>query len=377
MLAYNQLMLVKRILLVLLVGWFLSACERNSEMLLHFPVVTDSQTPQESADVPLTSDVSAAAQNRTLSATVEPYPLGTAEEISDPIDLGEAPVTLLPVPYPGGTVTKEPRPTAQPPATVEPTLERISTPTEAATPTAENAVPGAYGYRIINEYPHDPDSFTQGLVVDREPGILLEGSGLWGESSLRRVDLETGTPLQYFALPEEYFGEGITAVDDRIIQLTWKSGTGFVYDRESFELLSEFTYDHEGWGITHDSEKLIVSDGSATIHFWQLDTLEPLGRIQVYDENGPVSQLNELEYVEGEIWANVWHTDSIVRIDPQTGQVTGRIDLTGLLPAEDRLGTEDVLNGIAYDSESGRLFVTGKRWPKLFEIELVAQDGTG
>ena len=183
--------------------------------------------------------------------------------------------------------------------------------------------------------------------------------------------METGVVTQAIWLPDDYFGEGITVFNDRIYQLTWKSGVGFIYDSESFNLLDLFNYPHQGWGITHDGQQLIVSDGTDIIHLCDPETLQETGQIQVYDEYGPITQLNELEFVNGEILANVWHSDRIVRINPGTGQVIGQIDLSGLLTDDDRIGTEGVLNGIAYDAQEGRLFVTGKRWPKIFEIELV------
>ena len=226
------------------------------------------------------------------------------------------------------------------------------------------------GYQVIAEYPHDPGAYTQGLVfID---GTLYEGTGRNGESSLRRVDLETGEVLQSVELDEEHFGEGIAVIGDRIYQLTWQTGTAFVYDRETFALLETFSYTTEGWGLTTDGQRLIMSDGSSRIVFRDPATFAEVGAIDVRDGDMPVSNLNELEYINGEIWANVYQTDRIVRIDPASGAVTGWIDLAGLLP-RDEPGNEDaeVLNGIAYDAESGRLFVTGKYWPKLFEIELV------
>jgi glutamine cyclotransferase len=193
------------------------------------------------------------------------------------------------------------------------------------------------------------------------------------------VELETGTVLQQVALPDEYFGEGITIWGDEIVQLTWRPieippttpTKGFVYDKGSFALLREFSYPTEGWGITHDGERLIMSDGTSTLHFWDPETFGEISQIEVCDDDGPVTRLNELEYVAGEIYANVWQTDRIARIDPQTGQVIGWIDLTGLLSSGGRSRSAGVLNGIAYDAESDRLFVTGKLWPKLFEIELL------
>ncbi len=226
-----------------------------------------------------------------------------------------------------------------------------------------------YGYKIVKVFPHDPQAFTQGLVYYKE-NILYEGTGMWGESSLRKVDLETGTVLQIYRLPPELFGEGITIWEDKIIQLTWQHRRGFVYDRETFTLLKEFSYPTEGWGITHDGSRLIMSDGSATLFIWDPETFHEIGRIEVRDEHGPVVRLNELEYINGLIYANVWQTDRIAIIQPETGRVVGWIDLTGLLKPEDRSSRVDVLNGIAYDAQGDRLFVTGKYWPKLFQIQL-------
>jgi glutaminyl-peptide cyclotransferase len=237
----------------------------------------------------------------------------------------------------------------------------------ATTPESPGVIP-VYTYGIVNTYPHDRDAFTQGLVF--EDGFLYEGTGLYGYSTLRRVDLETGAVLQVRELPQ-FFGEGITIYGDRIIQLTWQSNIGFVWNKNTFELLREFSYPTEGWGITHDGERLIMSDGTSKLYFLDPQSFEEVGRLDVFDNDGPVTRLNELEYIKGEIYANVWQTDRIARIAPETGQVVGWVDLEGLLTEEDRLEHIDVLNGIAYDSENDRLFVTGKLWPKLFEIELV------
>jgi glutamine cyclotransferase len=221
----------------------------------------------------------------------------------------------------------------------------------------------------VNTYSHDRDAFTQGLAFDG--GFLYEGTGLHGKSSLRRVELETGKVLEAYALPPEYFGEGIAIFGDTIIQLTWQSNIGFVYDKHSLERIGDFTYATEGWGITHDGKRFIMSDGTSTLYFLDSDTLQPAGHIEVYDNGTPVSNLNELEYIKGKVYANVWRTDNIAIIDPDSGYVTGWIDLSGLLPPETGGTGVDVLNGIAYDSENSRLFVTGKLWPWLFEIELV------
>ena len=226
-----------------------------------------------------------------------------------------------------------------------------------------------YTYQVINAYPHDPNAFTQGLVY--EDGIFYEGTGLYGQSSLRQVDVTSGEVQQMISLDDQYFGEGITVWEDRIIQLTWQENTGFVYDKTSFDRLQEFNYPTEGWGITHDDQILIMSDGTATLYFWDPGTLAEIGHVDVFDENGPVVRLNELEYVEGEVWANVWQTNLIARIDPATGQVVGWIDLTGLLDTAVVTQPVDVLNGIAYDAATGRIFVTGKLWPQVYEIELI------
>jgi glutamine cyclotransferase len=228
-----------------------------------------------------------------------------------------------------------------------------------------------YRYRVINTYPHDHKAFTQGLIYHE--GVLYESTGKWGQSSLRQVDLETGQVLRIHHLPNRYFAEGMTVWQNKIIQLTWRSKIGFVYNLKNFEPLTHFTYPTEGWGMTHDGEKLIMSDGTDKLYFLNVDTFETIGFIRVRDQNIPIAKLNELEYIEGEIFANVWMSDLIVRISPQTGQVLGWIDLSGLksLLSKTTLPKPNVLNGIAYDRTNKRLFVTGKFWPQLFEIQLV------
>lgn len=225
-----------------------------------------------------------------------------------------------------------------------------------------------YTYELVNTYPHDSNAYTQGLVF--QDGVLYEGTGLRGHSSLRRVELETGDILKILRLPNHIFGEGIAVYKDNIIQLTWKSKVGLVYDKNSFVFIQNFSYATQGWGITSDGEKLIMSDGSSIIRFLDHETYKLIDQIQVRCGQGPVENLNELEYVKGEIYANVWQTERIVMIAPDTGKVTGWIDLRGLLVQEGPAKPVDVLNGIAYDSEKDRLFVTGKLWPKLFEIKL-------
>jgi glutamine cyclotransferase len=243
-------------------------------------------------------------------------------------------------------------------------------PTRTST-TQNETIPLNYGYNIIQTYPHDSQAFTQGLVI--ENGNLYESTGRYGHSSVRQVDLNTGKVLKIHNLAKELFGEGLTVFNDQIVQLTLEAKTGFVYEPEHLEILQTFSYNTQGWGITHDGTHLIMSDGSSILRFLDPISFEVLFEIQVYDANVEVSQLNELEYIQGEIYANVWDTDRIVKISPKTGQVLGWIDLQNLLPAEDREQGVDVLNGIAYDKEQNRLFVTGKLWPKLFEIELVPE----
>ncbi len=229
-----------------------------------------------------------------------------------------------------------------------------------------------YTYEIVNRYPHDTGAFTQGLAFDQ--GILYEGTGLYGRSSLRKVDLATGRVNQIYELPAQYFGEGITIFGDMIVQLTWKSGRGFIYDCDRFERKGDFTYATEGWGITHDGERLIMSDGTSTLYFLDPATLSTIGHVEVYNNDTPVNRLNELEYINGQIYANVWQTDDIAVIDPDSGQLTAWLDLSGLLSPQDHSTPVDVLNGIAYDAANDRLFVTGKLWPWLFEIRLIAKE---
>jgi len=226
-----------------------------------------------------------------------------------------------------------------------------------------------YTYEIVNTYPHDPLAFTQGLVIDA--GTLYEGTGLWGRSSLRQVDLVTGAVLRQHDLAPELFGEGIAVVQDRIYQLTWQSNQGFIYARDSFEQLGTFTYPTEGWGLTYDGAALIMSDGSANLYYLDPNTLQETRRLQVMDGDTPVTQLNELEYVDGKVYANVWRTNRIAIISPRSGAVTGWIDLKGLVNTVGPTQPVDVLNGIAYDAQADRLYVTGKLWPALFEITLI------
>ena len=245
----------------------------------------------------------------------------------------------------------------------------------ACGPAAQTGVP-EYGYDVVHVYPHDRPAFTEGLFY--LDGFLYEATGLEQRSSVRKVKLETGEVVEQHELPPEYFGEGIIKWKDQLYQLTYKTEVGFIYDFSTFEKKGEFHYPGQGWAFTTDG-KQIYMDGSRNVNadasdpeirVWNPETLKETGVIRVTDEGRPVENLNELEWVKGEIYANIWQTNRIARIDPKTGKVVGWIDLTGLLSPDERQGV-DVLNGIAYDSEHDRLFVTGKLWPKLFEIKLV------
>lgn len=228
--------------------------------------------------------------------------------------------------------------------------------------------PKIYGYEIVKVYPHDRRAFTQGLVY--ENGFLYESNGIRSESTLRKLQIGTGEPIQSYTLPPEIFAEGLTIFGDKIIQLSWQNYTGFVYDKQTFKLLRKFSYATEGWGLTNDGKQLIMSDGTNRLFFLDPESYSETGRIEVYDNKGPVNELNELEYIDGEIYANIYRTDKIARIDPNTGKVLSYINLSKLLPEKDYERDTDVLNGIAYDPVGKRLFVTGKKWPKMFEIKI-------
>ena len=222
---------------------------------------------------------------------------------------------------------------------------------------------------VIAEYPHDTAAFTQGLVASG--GYLYESTGRYGASSIREVEIETGQVARISALNARLFGEGLTIIGDRAYQLTWRSGLGIVYDLATFDVLDTFRYEGEGWGLTHDGSHLILSDGSASLRFLDAESYEQLRRLTVRDGDRELPRLNELEYIDGEIWANVWYEDRIARISPSDGAVLGWIDLSELYPSWQRSSTDAVLNGIAFDTEAQRLFVTGKNWPTLYEIRVV------
>ncbi len=244
----------------------------------------------------------------------------------------------------------------------------LAPPPAGAQTTAPPAPVPVYGFEVVRAYPHDPTAFTQGLVI--RDGVLLESTGRY-PSTVRKVRLEDGVVLQRRELAEDYFGEGLTAVGDRVLTLTWKNGKAFAWDADDLEPAGEYVYAGEGWGLTHDATRLILSDGTAALRFLDPVTLAETGRVPVTLEGRPVSRINELEWVEGEVLANLWQTDFIVRINPTTGVITGIIDLTELMPDRDGLDPADaVLNGIAWDPVGRRLFVTGKNWPTLFEIRL-------
>lgn len=223
-----------------------------------------------------------------------------------------------------------------------------------------------YSYQVVNTYPHDAGAFTEGLFY--RDGFLYEGTGLKGRGDIRKVKLETGEVVQRHEIPPEYFGEGIVSWKDKMLEMTWQTQFGWIYDFHTFAVQGEFHYPGEGWALTTDGKRIIMDDGTPQLRFWDPETLHETGRLTVTASGEPVNNLNELEWVKGEIYANVWHTDKIARIDPQTGHVAAWINLTGLWDGSD--SEEKTLNGIAYDAEHDRLFVTGKLWPKLFEIRL-------
>jgi len=306
----------------------------------------------------------------------------------------------------GGCPSKASPDANQPPAKTspQPPADSRQPPANTEKPAAATQQPSAvtqYRYKVVKTYPHDVQAFTQGL--EYEDGVLYEGTGQWGQSALIKRDLESNKVLKRERLPRQYFGEGITIFRDKIYQLTWQSQTGFVYDKATFRLLKEFKYTGEGWGLTHDDKQLIMSDGTATLRFLDPNTLAETHRVTVRDNGQDITELNELEYVPdgphgaqpppavnseesppragvphaeqgaGRLFANIWYSDSIVVIDPATGQVTGWLDLTYLWPAASRPSDQFVLNGIAWLPKSNHLLITGKCWPKLYEIELTKQ----
>ncbi|MDR1991945.1 MAG: glutaminyl-peptide cyclotransferase [Nitrososphaerota archaeon] len=271
--------------------------------------------------------------------------------------------------------TLPPAPPQIPTPTLNPTTNPTANPSNGitSTPPITSSTPGPtpnnviqYTFRVVQTYPHDIAAFTQGLVYVN--GSLFESTGRFGESSLRRVDLETGAVLQRYDVPN-YFCEGLTIVDNTLIQLTWQNQIGFIYDIETFALLGNFSYPTEGWGLTFDGTKLIMSDGSSKLIFLDPLTYQKIGEVNVLDGDKQITNINELEYINGDIYANIWLTQKIAIINPQTGQVKGWIDLTGI-NSQLLTDPDSVLNGIAYDQETGRLFVTGKNWSYLYQIEL-------
>ena len=255
-----------------------------------------------------------------------------------------------------------------PPSTDEFTRPGAAPSVPQPTETASGLSIPIYTYEVINSWPHDPDAFTQGLVFHE--GKLYESTGHFGTSTLRKLDLKKNEILKKIPVSAECFAEGIAIYQGKIYQLTWTEHKAFVYDLKSFHLESELAYEGEGWGLTHDDHQLIMSDGTNQIRFVDPVTFKTTRTISVVENGVPVMELNELEYIKGEIYANVWKSDRIARIDPHDGRLLGWIDLTGLYPIADRPNSEDVLNGIAYDEKDDRLLVTGKRWPKIFEIRL-------
>jgi len=238
----------------------------------------------------------------------------------------------------------------------------------AVQPQQTKTSPKQYGFRIVHVYPHDPNAFTQGLEF--RGGYLYEGTGLKGRSTVRREALDTGKVLQQIDVPSDYFGEGITVINQHVLELTWQAQVGFIYDQPTFRSLRTFSYQGEGWGLANDGQNVYMSDGSAYIRVLDPNSLTEKRRIFVHDGTSAITELNELECVRGEIYANVWHSWKIARISSATGSVLGWIDCTGIIAPDELHSSEAVLNGIAYDSMGDRLFVTGKLWPKIFEIRV-------
>jgi len=232
-----------------------------------------------------------------------------------------------------------------------------------------DVIPKTHGYKVIQSYPHDRNAFTQGLIYDK--GVMFEGTGEKSGSSLRETDLNTGKVKRQLDLDDILFGEGITLFGDRIYQVTWQNNIGFVYDKTTFKVINKIYYSTEGWGLATIGNRIVMSDGTNVLYYCDPEMFTVISRIEVYDNKEKIDSLNELEYINGEIWANIWMRDIIARIDPVSGKVLSYIDLKGLLPESERKPETDVLNGIAYDAETGRIFVTGKRWPRLYEIKII------
>ncbi|MEO7912614.1 MAG: glutaminyl-peptide cyclotransferase [Roseiflexaceae bacterium] len=372
---FDQLRTRRGAALVLLM--LLSACGGAQEPIAPSQVPA-APVPTAVTSLPLsTAEPPPSLVPPTISlATAAPSPPTAipSPSLAPPPTAAPAPPTAIPSPSP-----PPPAPTASeaqlsticiPDRTPLPGLPTVSEAAPGTDPSrTAPAAPPVSSFEVIQTYPHDPRAWTEGLVfVD---GVLYEGTGREnGPATLSKLDLATGAVLQRCALPLDFYGEGVTVFGDAIYQLTWQSHVGFAYDKASFAFRRAWSYPTEGWGLTHDETRLIMSDGTSTLHFLDPATLAETGRIDAYDENGPVIRLNELEYIQGQIYANVWLTDRIARIDPQSGQVLGWIDLSGLLGPRDRGQPVAELNGIAYDAGGDRLFVTGKLWPKLFEIKL-------
>jgi glutamine cyclotransferase len=232
-----------------------------------------------------------------------------------------------------------------------------------------DVVPKRYGYKVIHTYPHDSDAFTQGLFYDN--GVFFEGTGQEAGSSLREVELQTGKVIRQHNLDGSLFGEGITIYNDRIYQVTWRNKVGFVYEKSTFKQINKIYYPTEGWGLTTINDRIVMSDGTNVLYFYEPEMFTSVSRIEVFDNKEKVDSLNELEYINGEIWANIWMSDRIARIDPASGKVIGYIDLKGILKDPETDTSVKVLNGIAFDKDQNRIFVTGKNWPKLFEIKVI------
>lgn len=268
----------------------------------------------------------------------------------------------------GAAPTTPSAPVASPPVFAPPPVSVA--PSVSVAPTATPTVPAVrrLKWRVVASYPHDAKAFTEGLLW--HDGGFYESTGLEGQSSVRRVAFPSGRVVQSVKLSRDLFGEGLTLMGDRLINLTWQTRRGLVFDRASLRLQRDFSYATEGWGLTNDGRDLIMSDGTSTLTYLDANTFKPLRRVSVTQNGQPLRDLNELEWIDGQIWANVWETNVIVQIDPASGRVVSTLDLTGILPPQAKNGGEDVLNGIAYDAQKKRIFVTGKLWPRLFHIKV-------
>lgn len=362
--------------IVLVISLLLTQQRAQSPVAIESPLTTNAIATQTATVAPTETVPDAAAPTQTKSSRAASKVVVIADVANaQPDSPLAAPISPLALPATSTLPVTDTAPitaTAATTATILASSAASITETSKSTATMVLIKTGSkqYDYKVVATFPHDPSAYTEGLqYVD---GEMFESTGLYGQSTLRRVDLESGKVKQKIDLDSQYFGEGIQVLDDHIYQLTWQSHIAFLYDRKTFALLDHYNYPTEGWALTYDGRDLWMSDGSSTLYRRDPKTFDVIDQIRVHDGDTPVQLLNELEYIDGSIWANVWQTNKIIIIDPSSGLVTGRVDLTGILPA-DQAANAEVLNGIAYDANEDRIFVTGKFWPALFQIELVPQ----